>query len=310
MVSKSGKTLNQAEIEQATGLSREVLRKWELRFEFPKPLRDARGQRLYTPQDVRKLQHIQRLLARGHKPRNLLPLPLKTLQALLDSGLSPSGEALLDSQSLAPELLHTLAAGQAPDAVDTFLLLRLQQVGLSHFVQYDMPALNEAVGEAWMEGRLGIHGEHRYTQAVDHMVQRCVADLRPIPNGSRVLLTTPPGEPHGLGLLALQASLALRGAQCVNLGTQTPATSVAEAVTSWNIALVCLSASAGFPPKALGTYLCTLRKQLPPACEVWLGGGGVAAMEQDPIIGVMRFPNLQAAMERWMVLAQGSSNLY
>lgn len=31
--------MNQAEIEQATGLSREVLRKWELRYQFPLPER-------------------------------------------------------------------------------------------------------------------------------------------------------------------------------------------------------------------------------------------------------------------------------
>jgi methanogenic corrinoid protein MtbC1 len=37
-----------------------------------------------------------------------------------------------------------------------------------------------------------------------------------------VLLTTLPGEPHGLGLLMAEAMLALEGCTCVSLGVQTP----------------------------------------------------------------------------------------
>lgn len=38
----------------------------------------------------------------------------------------------------------------------------------------------------------------------------------------KVLLTTLPGEPHGLGLLMVEALLALEGCPCVSLGVQTP----------------------------------------------------------------------------------------
>ncbi len=60
--------MNQAEIEQATGLSREVLRKWELRYQFPLPERGARGQRLYRASDLPKLQLVKQLIGQGMRP--------------------------------------------------------------------------------------------------------------------------------------------------------------------------------------------------------------------------------------------------
>ena len=65
--------MNQAEIEQATGLSREVLRKWELRYQFPVPERGARGQRLYQAKDLPKLRLIKQLMAQACAPANWCP---------------------------------------------------------------------------------------------------------------------------------------------------------------------------------------------------------------------------------------------
>ena len=79
--------MKQAEIEQATGLSREVLRKWELRYQFPLPERGPRGQRLYQAKDLPKLRLITQLLARGMRPGKLVLLPVKQLQALLTSSV-------------------------------------------------------------------------------------------------------------------------------------------------------------------------------------------------------------------------------
>lgn len=82
-----------------------------------------------------------------------------------------------------------------------------------------------------------------------------MSDLRPKAGAPRVLLTTPPGEAHSLGLLGLQASLALTGAHCISLGLQTPASSVASAAIEWDIAIVCISASVCNAKKSLRNYV-------------------------------------------------------
>ncbi len=212
--------MNQAELEQATGLSREVLRKWELRYQFPLPERGARGQRLYQSQDLPKLQLIKQLIAQGQRPGKLMPLTVKQLQDLLASSAEVTVTVEIDD--VAQQLLTCLSPGTLPGRVRSFIGELIQSEGLAEFVEHRLPAFNQAVGDAWAGGRIGTHAEHHYTEAVLAAVQSQLLGLRPNKLQHRILLTTPPGELHTLGLLATQAVLMLHGADCFNLGSQTP----------------------------------------------------------------------------------------
>ncbi|MFO1371819.1 MAG: MerR family transcriptional regulator [Candidatus Competibacteraceae bacterium] len=46
---------NIAIVERDTGLSKDVLRMWERRYGFPKPDRDAHGDRIYPADQVERL---------------------------------------------------------------------------------------------------------------------------------------------------------------------------------------------------------------------------------------------------------------
>ncbi|HOE41205.1 MAG TPA: MerR family transcriptional regulator [Rhodoferax sp.] len=61
-------------IEELTGLSREVLRKWELRSHFHQPARGERGERRYSFADAHRLQLVGQLIACGMRPGRLVPL--------------------------------------------------------------------------------------------------------------------------------------------------------------------------------------------------------------------------------------------
>ena len=63
--------LSIASVEQATGIARATLRIWERRYGFPQPGRDARGERTYPDDQVRKLRLIADLMAQGHRPGRL-----------------------------------------------------------------------------------------------------------------------------------------------------------------------------------------------------------------------------------------------
>ena len=54
-----------ASVERETGLSKDTLRMWERRYGFPTPERDANGERLYAPLQVRRLSQIKRLMTAG-----------------------------------------------------------------------------------------------------------------------------------------------------------------------------------------------------------------------------------------------------
>jgi methanogenic corrinoid protein MtbC1 len=299
--------LNQAEVEQATGLSREVLRKWELRFNFPLPERDGRGRRMYSGDDVERLRALRQLFTAGLRPRNIVGLGKSELSELLKSH-QPQKVQATDAMALAmAELLEQLNAVDACNTVREFLAQRLQRSGLNHFVMHEIRWFNEAVGNAWASGNLGVESEHLYTATLQALLLDQLHTLPRPSSATRVLLTTPPGELHGLGLLCLQLILAMHGVECVNLGLQTPVTNVVSAVEKWDVMVVALSASVHFSTDKLRRYVEQLRATLPQTCQVWVGGEGAHILHKHPMEGVRIIQSLDAAVETWQAVPAGSA---
>ncbi len=302
------KTISQSEVEHRTGLSREVLRKWELRYQFPQPQRGPAGQRQYLEADVGKLKLISRLLKKGLRAGALVPQSTAQLQDLLDARSISHALPPEPSNAVLTEAVHTLLNSLAPTsdprAVTLFLQQCLTLYGLAVFVAHLMPAFNRAVGEAWLAQCLSVAAEHRYTDNVRQVVLRALpepghADTRP-----RVLLTTPPGELHGLGLLALHAQLALQGADCIDLGLQTPWPEVLQTVRDLHVGVVAISVSACLSPPDIHHYVRALQAGLPPGCELWAGGAGCAALDAASLAGCTLFGNTSLAVQRWLTLSK------
>ncbi len=294
--------MNQAEIEQATGLSREVLRKWELRYQFPVPERGARGQRLYQAKDLPKLRLITQLMAQGLRPGKLVPLSLKQLQGLLESSVTEPGAPVLDAA--AQQLLACLAPGSVPGTVRNYIAGLIEADGLAEFALHRLPAFNQAVGDAWAGGRLGVHAEHHYSDAVQAVVQSHLLGRKPKDLQQRILLTTPPGESHVLGLLSVQVALTLQGADCFNLGAQTPVADVLQAVKDWDITVLAISASLALRPDIARPYLVALRRAVPRRCAIWAGGQGFAFLQASPVAGVKAFDSTEGAIRAWQKITK------
>ena len=294
--------MNQAEIEQATGLSREVLRKWELRYQFPLPERGARGQRLYQAKDLPKLRLITQLMAQGLRPGKLVPLSLKQLQGLLTSSVAQPEAPAIDEA--AQQLLACLAPGSGPGTVRNYIAGLIEADGLAEFALHRLPAFNQAVGDAWAGGRLGVHAEHHYSDAVQAVVQSHLLGRKPKDLQQRILLTTPPGESHVLGLLSVQVALTLQGADCFNLGAQTPVADVLQAVKDWDITVLAISASLALRPDIARPYLVALRRAVPRRCAIWAGGQGFAFLQASPVAGVKAFDNTAGAVKAWQKITK------
>ena len=298
--------MKQAEIEQATGLSREVLRKWELRYQFPLPERGPRGQRLYQAKDLPKLQLITQLLARGMRPGKLVLLSVKQLQALLTSRVDQPAAPAIDEA--AQQLLACLAPGSVPGTVRDYITALIEAEGLAAFASHRLPAFNQAVGEAWAGGRLGLHAEHHYSDAVQAVVQSHLLGRKPKDLQQRILLTTPPGESHVLGLLSVQAALTLQGAECFNLGAQTPVADVKQAVKDWDITVLAISASLALRPDIARPYLVALRHVVPKRCKIWAGGQGFAFLQASPVAGVKVFDSTEGAIRAWQKISTNDTD--
>jgi len=302
--------LSLATVEELTGLSREVLRKWELRYGFPLTARNARGHRLFKSADVEKLRLIAPLLKVGMRAGMLVTQNTAQLHASLDAHQSAPETAPDDNvvETQVQALLASLETHAKEHALDDLIDALIRHQGLAPFVARFMPAFSHAVGLAWETGRMGVHAEHRYSQVVQQKILRALPT--PAHHGAlpRVLLTTPPGELHTLGLLGLQVQLDLAGASCINLNAQTPVPDVVSAVHQWGVSVVCVSVSVCMSPMQAGDYLQALRRALPEICQVWVGGQGCAVLSADALLGCEVFTHARSAALRWRELAKMIKN--
>jgi DNA-binding transcriptional MerR regulator/methylmalonyl-CoA mutase cobalamin-binding subunit len=284
-------TLNISAVERDTGLSKDTLRMWERRYGFPEPQRDAHGERVYPLEQVEKLRLIKRLMDRGHRPGKLMLQSADDLLAL--GSLREDGR----EANLELEIFLRLIKGHQLPELRRHLSQTLMKQGLQQFVLGTIALLNRAVGEAWMRGEIAVFEEHLYTEQVQGLLRNAVSSIQPQGRAPRVLLTSLPHESHGLGLLMVEALLAMEGAACVSLGTETPCSDIVRAAVAHRVDIVALSFSSAFGEKAAVAGLEELRTLLPSAIVIWAGGASVERMRR-PIAGVDLVGTLDGVIDR------------
>ena len=291
-----------AAVERDVGLSKDVLRVWERRYGFPAPDRDPNGERLYPIGQVLRLRLIKRLMDQGHRPGKLMATSVEELEAL---AVSSHATRTPDADAASGDLdkLLVLIREHEGAAYLQAMQQRLARQGLRLFVQDIVAPMAAHVGSAWEQGRLQVFEEHLFTELTARVLRQAIAAVQ---GGSepRVLLTTLPKEPHGLGLLMLEAVLSLEGAQCISLGTQTPLLEIVDAAAAHGVDIVALSFSAGFPARQVPALLQQLRAAVSGTIQLWAGGAGVHKLAAPE--GVMRMASLDeaiAALSRWRLPA-------
>ena len=286
-----------AAVERDTGLSKDVLRMWERRYGFPLPERDANGERLYPAAQVDRLRQIKRLMDLGHRPGKLMGLSDDELAAL-----APRRPRLeKDAEGGPSDLGELLALIRQHDAAgyQQAMQQRLARQGLQRFIQDTVAPLTRQIGEAWEDGRIEVFEEHLFTELTKRLLRQAIAAL-PAGSGPRVLLTSVPEEQHVLGLLMVETLFSLEGADCIPLGTQMPLLEIGRAAEAHRADVVALSFSIAFPQRQIPGLLQQLRLVLPPAVELWAGGGGIRRL--TPSTGVCLLPDLAsgvAELARW-----------
>ena len=295
-------TLTIASVERDTGLSKDTLRVWERRYGFPAPGRDALGERLYPLDQVDKLRTLKRLLDLGHRPGRIVALPVEDLQRLAQASSNSAARNPYPMQAHDDlDALIGLLGAHRFDELRGQLSQLLLRKGLARFVADVVAPLNERVGEAWTHGTLQIFEEHLYTETVQALLRNAIgsiprADLRP-----RVLLTTFPQEPHGLGILMAETIFALEGCHCISLGVQTPVWDITLAAEAQRADIVALSFSSAVNPNQALDGLAELRGKLPTAVEIWAGGSCPALHRRPPqgVRALRLLDDIAPALLRW-----------
>jgi methanogenic corrinoid protein MtbC1 len=270
---------NISAVERETGLSKDVLRIWERRYGFPKPERDENAERQYSADELARLRTIKRLMDTGLRPGKLIRQSLDELNALAEKRIRPRRETAalaLDNDVVA------LIKGHDALALHAALAALLMRQGVQRFVTETVAPLNREVGEAWMRGELQVFEEHLYSEALQIVLRAAISAMPRSGNPPRIVLTTVPGEQHGIGLLMVEALLASEGASCISLGTQTPFDDIRRAAVAHKAHIVAVSFSMSFPLRQMGDAIAALRRALAPGIVLWAGGEVTRRLRKTP----------------------------
>lgn len=292
-----------SDVERDTGLAKETLRVWERRYDFPQPLRDPFGERVYSAEQVHKLRLVKRLIDLGFRPGKIISRSSEELRALAEhsAGAAVAGRAGPD-----PSLQGyvDLCASHQLEALRTELSRALLGMGLKRFVVEVAAPLTGLIGDTWACGQLAVYEEHLYTETLQMVLRNAIFCLPQAAGPSlatpRILLTTLPQERHGLGLLMAEALCAAGGAHCISLGLQTPLQDIVDAARTQRADIVALSFSSLMNPRQALDGLTELRARLPAATELWAGGACTALSKRPPaFVHVLQLGQVDAVLAEW-----------
>jgi DNA-binding transcriptional MerR regulator/methylmalonyl-CoA mutase cobalamin-binding subunit len=259
------------ELSRRSGVSPELLRAWERRYDLLRPGRSAGGLRLYSSADLERVRLMRHHMTQGLAAREAAALAVR-----------PTATAAFDPRSARAALGRATDAFDEPLAqavIDDLLAVATVDALLSEVV---VPYLHE-LGERWERGEVSIAQEHF---ASNVLRGRLLGLARGWGRGTgpRALLACPEGERHDLGLIAFGLALRERGWRIDYLGSDTPAESIAEAARVIEPALLVLSAVTAEPLSRVAPALAKRhRLAVAGTGAVDFEHGGVLALTGDPV---------------------------
>ena len=215
-------------VARMTDISETALRVWERRYGFPQSARTAGGHRLYSQQDVQRLQWVklridegmqtgQAIRALQHVEREGEELVTQRTPAALPQPNGSSESLTMLHQRLLDSLLAHDAEASSRVLSDALALYPMESL----IFDVILPVLND-IGEAWSSGQIDVATEHF---ATNHLREHLIMWTRTGPPSyhvNPVVLACAPGELHEGSLLILSVLLRRLRWNVIYLGQTLP----------------------------------------------------------------------------------------
>ncbi len=228
MSSEAG-ALRIGEFARRVGVSPELLRAWERRYQLLQPIRTDGGFRLYTDDDAERVERMKHALDEGYSAaeaaRRAVAQERSTQHALDDARKRLVVAAHGYDDVAMHSILDEALAGFSLEAVLRDLVL---------------PVLRE-IGAEWERGALEVGQEHF---ASNLLRERLLALARfwGRGGGPLALLACAPAERHDIGLIAFGLVLRSHGWRILFLGADTPLATLSEAAAATKPQLIVVTA--------------------------------------------------------------------
>lgn len=272
-------------VAERTGLTPDVLRVWERRYQVVEPRRSPGGQRIYSDADIDRLLLLHRATRGGHGISHVAGLSRSRLEDLVRD-VESSGQhlppRLIPSAELTSIVADAIALAESldPAGLESLLRRNVARYGIVTFIDTVAAPFLREVGDAWHAGRLSISQEHLATA----VVERVVGDAAPLLTGSDgspvIVIGTLEGERHAGGALMAAATAASEGWRVIYLGADVPAKGIIE--TAGKTQARAVGISVVFPDRKskVSAQIREIQEGLPSETTLLVGGAGAGELRQ------------------------------
>ncbi len=261
-----------------TGLSADVLRAWEKRYQAVTPGRSDGGQRLYSDDDLDRLTLLHQVTTTGRNISQVARLSADELRTLLAEDDVASERPVESAGS--PDLLHRLL--DATNRLDGQELERLLRRGTMHLgaataiERVIVPFLHE-LGLRWHSKELNPAHEHLASAVVQRTLHWILEGTNPPADAPGIVVASLQGERHELGLQIVAAVASGEEWRVIFLGADLPLNTIASAAEQSGARVLAISIVSTSGNTPVVANLTTLRQTLGPTVAIVVGG---AAAEQ------------------------------
>jgi len=292
---------------QLSGVASATIRAWEKRYNAVIPGRAENKHRLYSETDIEKLALLFKLTELGQSIGKIAQLELSELKEVYSRLMHRPYD---ERQIVTP--LH--------EKIDTkkilasfFLALSAYKLDvISHELEKAKSALNprelcldiliplfQEIGSKILRNELNIAQEHTLSALVRFYLGQMIAQnyQKNLNRNDLVLITTPEGEMHDVGILGAALLCTHYGIKFIFLGSSLPAESLAEAANALHPKVILLGTSRYelSAQQNLNDYLTTLQSCLVVKANLWVGGNlKPSARTELEKKKILFFPSMQA----------------
>ncbi|MGI9240647.1 MAG: MerR family transcriptional regulator [Verrucomicrobiales bacterium] len=293
-------------VSQRTGLSAHVLRVWERRYEAVTPDRTGTNRRLYSEEEVRRLELMAILTRSGHSIGQIAQQETEVLEEMVKE--LPETTSEVDPQSGSKHTSIDAFYAEAWEAVKNLDGVELESVldrvtrefGGSSMIEKVIVPLVGQIGARWDDGEISVAQERVASTVIQEVLLlagRPHSETRGAPD---LVVATPAGQLHELGAALVVCIARRRGWQVTYLGASIPAEEIAHTASVKKSPAVALSIVYPSDDPALGAELLRLRRLLQEECAI-LAGGRASAAYQPALeeIGAKQFAQLDD-LKSWL----------
>jgi methanogenic corrinoid protein MtbC1 len=294
-------------LASATGIPVETIRTWERRYGVPVAERKLSGHRVYPLSTVSRLRRIAEAIARGHRAAEVVPASENALDALLASLPAHPSSSLSSKPSRPRPGVQTsddlVDAARRFDAESLKRSFEIEWARLSavDFLEYRAAPFLREIGIRWAQGSLDVRHEHFASAVLGDFLRTLRMPLEERARGPVAVLTTLPGELHGLGLQMSSLVFAISGWRTLVLGVDTPVDDIAAISKEIEPGAIGISCIQPLRRKSID-QIAELRRRIQRRTSVLIGGEGAGEAE---IKGVETIPSLRS-LEDWLSARQSS----